>query len=112
MTTFMSGMEMPVRIDCCHRLILIRRGYHQYRGRNWGQPSRSASPLPAAGFRQFDRMSILAQSEFVPVMIDTTEKALKNDGRADFVGIPSDSSMSPAPSAAPSAAPAAPPAPH
>lgn len=27
--------------------------------------------LPATGFRQFDRMKIEAQSEFVAVMIDT-----------------------------------------
>ncbi|MGA7951786.1 MAG: hypothetical protein WCA45_16770, partial [Thiobacillaceae bacterium] len=29
-------------------------------------------------------MNIEAQSEFVAVMIDTTQKALKSDGRADF----------------------------
>jgi hypothetical protein len=38
----------------------------------------------ALDFRQFDRMDMYAQSEFVAVMIDTTQKALKGDGRADF----------------------------
>ena len=38
----------------------------------------------AAEFRQFDRMNIEAQSEYVAVMIATTQKALKSDGRADF----------------------------
>ena len=42
------------------------------------------SAAQAAEFRQFDRMNIEAQSEYVAVMIATTQKALKSDGRADF----------------------------
>jgi hypothetical protein len=40
--------------------------------------------LQAMPFSQFDKMSIYAQAEFIAVMIDTTENALRSEGQADL----------------------------
>jgi hypothetical protein len=42
------------------------------------------SSLPAASFEQFDKMDLYDQAEFIAVMIDTEQTALRNAGKGDL----------------------------
>ncbi len=43
-----------------------------------------STSLSAIKFRQFDKMDIHDQAEFIALMVDATQKALRDEGRADF----------------------------
>jgi len=42
------------------------------------------APLMATGFPQFDKMDVYDQAEFIAVLVDATQKAVRDDGKADF----------------------------